>query len=66
MEKIVVLTGDSSKDDNLINCLKMLFPECDIEIHSRQPKTNSSDFLPADHLDEDLLDDKLNKFMSFL
>ena len=36
MEKIVVLTG-SSGDDNLINCLKMLFPECVVEVHERRP-----------------------------
>jgi len=35
MEKIVILTDNSEKDDMLIECLSMLFPECKIEILSR-------------------------------
>lgn len=66
MEKIVVLTGDANKDDNLINCLKMLFPECDIEIHSKHPESKCDEILSNDHSDLNSLNDKLNKFMSFL
>ena len=66
MEKIVVLTGEADKDDNLINCLKMLFPECNIEVHSKESETRSDMTSSTDHSKGDLLDDKLDKFMSFL
>jgi hypothetical protein len=37
MEKIVVLTRNDG-DNNLVSCLKMLFPECVIEVHEREIK----------------------------
>jgi hypothetical protein len=37
MEKIVVLTRNDG-DNNLVSCLKMLFPECVIEVHERELK----------------------------
>ena len=36
MEKIVVLACGSEYDKNLISCLKMLFPECEIEVHPKK------------------------------
>jgi hypothetical protein len=36
MEKIVVLNGFSEEDGMLINCLKVLFPECEIRVGSNQ------------------------------
>jgi hypothetical protein len=37
MEKIVVLTS-STGDENLIDCLKTLFPECTVEVQKKRPK----------------------------
>lgn len=39
MDKIVILTGNSERDDSLIESLNMLFPECDIEIQYKQAGT---------------------------
>ena len=36
MDKIVILTGNSERNDSLIECLNILFPECEIEIQSKQ------------------------------
>ena len=36
MDKIVILNGNSERDDSLIECLNILFPECEIEIQSKQ------------------------------
>jgi hypothetical protein len=36
MDKIVVIAGDSGTDESLIESLKMLFPECEIQIVSRE------------------------------
>ena len=36
MKKIVILTDPSRKDDTFIRTLRTLFPECDIEIHSKR------------------------------
>ena len=36
MEKIVILKRPSEKDDLLISCLRILFPECEIEVQSGQ------------------------------
>jgi hypothetical protein len=44
MEKIVVLTGNH-KDNNLIKCLEMLFPECMIEVlEKKKPETEKEKF----------------------
>jgi hypothetical protein len=45
MEKIVVLTG-SQKDDNLINCLRTLFPECIIEVQEKGSKAKKEKKFP--------------------
>ena len=34
MEKIVILGNRKVKNDLLVTCLKVLFPECQIEIYS--------------------------------
>ena len=31
MDKIVILSGNSERNDSLIECLRMLFPECEIQ-----------------------------------
>jgi len=39
MDKIIILTRHAEADDRLIECLAMLFPECEIQIRSRQTKS---------------------------
>ena len=36
MKKIVILTESSEQPDTLIKCLSVLFPECEIQIQSKQ------------------------------
>jgi hypothetical protein len=68
MEKIIVLTCGSEQEGNLIDCLKNLFPDCEIEIQARESvnveykNSNISNVSTA----ETNMDKKLNKFMSFL
>jgi hypothetical protein len=45
MEKIVVLSGNNG-DENLVNCLRMLFPECVIEVLEKRPEVKKETFLP--------------------
>lgn len=42
MEKIVVLKRNNG-DDNLVNCLRVLFPECVVEVHERRPSKRMED-----------------------
>ncbi len=37
MEKIVVLTGHSGGNERLIECLRILFPDCEIQTLVRKP-----------------------------
>jgi len=64
MDKIVVRTGGSEHDKNLINCLKMLFPECEIEIQQRRPQDHASQRPVTKEADENLngvnIDNRLN------
>jgi len=39
LEKIVIVTDHPEEDDSLIACLRMLFPECEIQIFSRQEQS---------------------------
>ena len=39
MKKIVLLTDPAGKDEKLMDCLRILFPECDIETHPGRPET---------------------------
>jgi len=39
VDKIIILTRHAEADDRLIACLAMLFPECEIQIRSRQTKS---------------------------
>ena len=66
MEKIVVLTGETEHDETLIKCLRMLFPECEIEIQSKQPDITNDQPSTEDPENLDSLDEKLNKYMRFL
>jgi hypothetical protein len=36
MDKIIILTNSSEKSGMLVSCLHMLFPECEIELQSRE------------------------------
>ncbi len=66
MEKIIVLTGGSDQDENLIDCLKNLFPDCEIEIQVKEPAY--AEFMEHDLTltDDAVIDEKLSKYMSFL
>lgn len=45
MEKIVVLRNLAEENTILVQCLRMVFPECEIEIRSKREKTtNTSEF----------------------
>lgn len=68
MEKIIVLTGGSEHDDNLIDCLKNLFPDCEIEIQAREQVNSESKntIISTVPTCDSNMDKKLNKFMSFL
>jgi len=39
LQKIVIVTGKSTVDENLIACLKTLFPECEIQIFPSRSET---------------------------
>ena len=65
MERIVVLTSGSTQDNRLIECLKMLFPECEIDIQLRM----TGDHEPADIIfehDDMVLGEDIEKYLSFL
>jgi hypothetical protein len=69
MEKIIVLIGESEHDEYLIDCLKNLFPDCEIEIQARESSVNRENKKPdisTISADDANMDKKLNKFMSFL
>ena len=36
MDKLVIMTGDSEVNERLLECLRMLFPECAIDIVVRE------------------------------
>ena len=38
VKKIVVLNGHSEQDELLMACLRWLFPECDIQVQSKEMK----------------------------
>jgi len=66
MEKIVILTDHSEDDNNLIKCLNMLFPECEIEIHTSQAEVDCNSTSTSGSAENKILDDKLEKLLSFL
>jgi len=65
MEKIVVLTGNNG-DENLINCLRILFPECTIEVHEKRPIKKGEAPVAVYNPDDDIYDERLEKYLSFL
>lgn len=68
MEKIILLTGKSERDEKLVSCLRKLFPDCEIELKSKDERFNFQE--GPDNSDcsggELNLDKKLSKYMSFL
>jgi hypothetical protein len=58
MEKIVVLTRNNG-DENLVNCLKMLFPECVVEVHEGCLRERTESIAPS-FSDNDILEERLN------
>lgn len=66
MERIVVLTGGSENDNKLIECLKMLFPECEIDVQQRMPGNNEPADIIFEHDDDMALGEDIEKYLSFL
>ena len=66
MEKIVVLTGDPKTDNNLAKCLKMLFPECEIEVRSKQPELKGDHLGKTGAADKGIVDKISDKSMAIL
>lgn len=66
MEKIVVLTGGSENDSKLIECLKMLFPECEIDVQQRMSGNNEPADIIFEHDDDMALSEDIEKYLSFL
>lgn len=65
MEKIVVLTSGADQDTKLIECLKMLFPECQIDIQQRMPGDQNPADIIFEH-DDTTLGEDIEKYLSFL
>ena len=66
MEKIVILTGNSENDSKLIECLKTLFPECEIDVQKRESDDNKPADIIFKHDDDYELSEDLEKYLSFL
>jgi hypothetical protein len=66
MEKIVVMSGGTEQDSNLIECLRVLFPECEIDIQNREPANYDSFELSNDESDNSGLNEDLEKYLAFL
>ncbi len=66
MEKIVVMSGGTDQDSKLIECLRALFPECEIDIQNREPSNYDSLELSTDESDTLELNEDLEKYLSFL
>jgi hypothetical protein len=66
MEKIVVMSGGTDQDSNLIECLKVLFPECEIDIQNRTPKNYDTFELFQDESETSESNEDLDKFLAFL
>ena len=66
MEKIVVMTGGSDHDTNLIECLKALFPEVEIDIRERKPDNYESAELENAETDDIAINEITEKYLSFL
>ncbi len=65
MEKIVVLTGNLDNDSKLIECLKVLFPECEIDVQERKGNNGPADII-FKHDDNLELSEDIEKYLSFL
>ena len=66
MEKIVVLSSGSESESKLIECLKRLFPECEIEIQEKMPGNDEASDIIFEHDDELDLNEDIEKYLSFL
>jgi hypothetical protein len=66
MEKIVVMSGGTDHDSNLIECLRVLFPECEIDIQNRMPRDYDSFELFQDDPETVETNENLDKYLAFL
>lgn len=65
MDKIVILKGKGG-DDKLVECLRALFPDCAIEIHEKRSGQRYENFYDADDHADEIYDERLEKYLSFL
>lgn len=66
MEKIVIMSGGTDQDSNLIACLRALFPECEIDMQNREPANYDSFELSTDDSDTVELNEELERYLAFL
>ena len=66
MEKIVVMTGGTDHDINLIKCLKELFPEVEIDVRHRKPGNYESVEPDKAETDDNGINETTEKYLSFL
>lgn len=66
MEKIVIMSGRTDQDSNLIECLRVLFPECEIDVQNREYANYDSFELFKDESDDAELNEELEKYLAFL
>lgn len=66
MDKILLITEKEGHDKSLIDCLKSLFPECEIEIHPKQPEISYYLSPEEGSAGDDNLDKRLNELLNLL
>ncbi len=66
MEKIVIMTGGSDHDINLIKCLKALFPEVEIDVRERKSDNYESIELENAEAEDAGINEITEKYLSFL
>lgn len=65
MEKIVILT-DNNGDENLVNCIRALFPECSIEVHKKRPSIMTPDLAVSCRPKDENFNERLEKHLGLL
>ena len=66
MDKILLITEKKEYNESLIDCLRSLFPECKIEIHTKNPAVNYCLSPKKDSADKGTLDKGINGPKSLL
>ena len=64
MDKIVFITEETNTNENLLKCLNLLFPECEIQVQQKKPLgTHDSHDIQTRNKETE---DRENKYLSFL